>query len=526
MIRSAEELALELQLRRPRRARRGPVPGGRGTGRRGRGRGLRDRGAALLLAEGRKRQRSTVKASYATRGRGARWGAHGAYLAREGAQRAGEKGRGFSADRDDLDLAHTLKGWEAAGDPRLFKLVVSPEQAARLDLRAHARGLLAGMEQDLGTRLEWVAIDHHNTEHSHLHILVRGRDDHGRPLTLDPEYMMRGIRDRSETLVTETLGWRRESEILNSRARAIERIQFTELDRALLRRAGPDRVISDRVLRPEHAGQAKYRDQERGRLAFLERLGLATRAGGGTWQLSPSPEPALRQAQRVTDVIKSRDRHGAWLANPHLPVVLTRIEPGMTLTGRVVGTGLADELRDRRYLLLEGQDRIHYIVQSASIERARGEGELRFGQGVALRGRSVTLGGRSVLTLDIRTHPRGGPERMASEPARAERAIRWPTLEALQRSETRPIQPAGPLPGLVYRGRLVTYATDAEGGRHAVLDTGRELTAVPVSRVTLAAGRHVRATARVVDDENRSRRQLVWRLADDERVQARHRGHA
>src|SRR5262249_41993890 len=164
MIRSAEELSLELQLRRPLRARRGPVPGGRSTGRRGRGRGLRDRGAALLLAEGRKRQRSTVKVSYATRGRGARWGAHGAYLAREGAQRPGEKGRGFSADRDALDLAHTLKGWEAAGDARLFKLVVSPEQAARLDLRAHARGLLAGMAQDLGTRLEWVAIDHHNTE--------------------------------------------------------------------------------------------------------------------------------------------------------------------------------------------------------------------------------------------------------------------------------------------------------------------------------------------------------------------------
>ena len=182
-----EELSLDPQLRRPRRARRGSLPGGRGR----RGKGLGPRGATLLLANARKRQRSTVKVSYATRGRGARWGAHGAYLAREGAQRQGEKGRGFSADRDDLDLAQTLKGWEAAGDARLFKLVVSPEQAARLDLRAHARALLTGMEQDLGTRLEWVAIDHHNTDHPHLHILVRGRDDQGRPLTLDPTYMMR-----------------------------------------------------------------------------------------------------------------------------------------------------------------------------------------------------------------------------------------------------------------------------------------------------------------------------------------------
>ena len=207
-----EQLALEVELRGPRRRRRDPLPRRRGAGPPGRrGRGRVRGGEALLLGSVARRQRSTVKVSYAERGRGARWRAHGAYLAREGAQRPGEKGRGFNADRDDLDLAQTLKGWEAAGDARLFKLVVSPEQAARLDLRAHARALVAGMERDLGTRLEWVAIDHYNTDHPHLHILVRGRDDHGRPLTLDPTYIKKGIRERSEALATHALGWRTSS---------------------------------------------------------------------------------------------------------------------------------------------------------------------------------------------------------------------------------------------------------------------------------------------------------------------------
>src|SRR5207247_6421729 len=237
--------------------------------------GLGRAGAMLVFGDVARRQRSTVKVSYAQRGRSARWGAHGAYLAREGAQRPGEKGRGFAADRDDLDLARTLKGWEAAGDERLFKLVVSPEQAARLDLRAHARALMAGMEQDLGTRLEWVAIDHYNTDHPHLHILVRGRDDQGRPLTLDPEYIKNGIRQRSEALATQALGWRTGAEILASRARAVERIQFTELDRALLRRAGPDRILAARALAADHPGQAEYRPQERRRPAFSERLSRA-----------------------------------------------------------------------------------------------------------------------------------------------------------------------------------------------------------------------------------------------------------
>ena len=478
----------------------------------------------LLFGNTARRQRSTVKVSYAERGRSARWGAHGAYLAREGAQRPGEKGRGFAADREDLDLAQTLKGWEAAGDARLFKLVVSPEQAARLDLRAHARALVAGMEQDLGTRLEWVAIDHYNTDHPHLHILVRGRDDQGRPLTLDPTYIKKGIRGRSEALATHALGWRTEAEIRTSRARAVERIQFTELDRALLGRAGPDRIISARAPVAEHSGQKELPNQERRRLAFLERLGLAEPIGRDAWRLSPSLESALRHAQRVTDVAKSRARHGAWLANPHLPVVVTRIEPGMVLAGRVVGTGLADELSDRRYLLVEGRDRLHYIVQSAAIERARGEGTLRLGQRVTLTGRVVARRGREVTTVDIRVHPRGGPERVDSQPRGADRTARWPALEALQRTEPRPIQRAGTLPGLVYRGQLVTYATDAEGGRYAVLDTGRELTAVPASRTSIAAGRNVRATARAVEDESRTGRQLVWRFAYDERAQARQRG--
>ena len=524
MSQTPEELALEIELRRPRRRRRDPLLGGRGGGRRDRGaRGLGRAGGMLLFGDVARRQRSTVKVSYAQRGRSARWGAHGAYLAREGAQRPGEKGRGFAADRDDLDLARTLKGWEAAGDERLFKLVVSPEQAGRLDLRAHARALVAGMEHDLGTRLEWVAIDHYNTDHPHLHILVRGRDEQGRPLTLDPGYIKSGIRDRSEALATQALGWRTGAEVRASRARLVERIQFTELDRALLRRAGPDRVIAANALVAEHSGQRKYRDQERRRLAFLERLGLAEPLGRDAWRLSPSLESALRHARRVTDVTKSRARHGAWLANPHLPVVVTRIEPGMVLAGRVVGTGLADELSDRRYLLVEGRDRLHYIVQSAAIERARGEGTLRLGQRVTLTGRAVTRGGRDVITVDVRVRPRGGPERTGSQPAGADRTERLPTLDALQRTESRPIQRAGNLPGLVYRGRLVAYATDLQSVRYAVLDTGRELTAVPAFRTSIAVGRNVRATAREVEREKGTRRQLSWRLASDERAQERGR---
>ena len=101
------------------------------------------RSVAVLRGPATRLQRSTVKASYARNRRGVSWGAHGVYLAREGAQREDERGVGFDAERDDVDLATTLHGWQAAGDERLWKFVVSPEHGASLDLREHALRVIA-----------------------------------------------------------------------------------------------------------------------------------------------------------------------------------------------------------------------------------------------------------------------------------------------------------------------------------------------------------------------------------------------
>ena len=50
------------------------------------------------------------------------------------------------------------------------------------------------MEKDLGTDLEWVAAEHHNTEHPHVHLVIRGVRDSGETLHLSREYVQQGIR--------------------------------------------------------------------------------------------------------------------------------------------------------------------------------------------------------------------------------------------------------------------------------------------------------------------------------------------
>ena len=62
------------------------------------------------------------------------------------------------------------------------------------------------MERDLGTRLDWVAVDHWNTDNPHVHILVRGVADDGADLVISRDYISRGLRPRAEDLVTLELG--------------------------------------------------------------------------------------------------------------------------------------------------------------------------------------------------------------------------------------------------------------------------------------------------------------------------------
>jgi type IV secretory pathway VirD2 relaxase len=256
-------------------------------------------------------QRSTVKASYSRNGRSASWAAHGTYLAREGAQRGGAKGRGFSAEQEGLNLPATLRSWQRAGDERLWKFIVSPEHAERLDLKAHTGALVSQMERDLGTRLEWVAIDHYNTDNPHVHLLVRGRDARGKDLRIHPDYLRQGLRRRSQDLATQALGYRSEREIVQARGQSIERLHFTEVDRALIRHGGTRGLVTVDERLPRSPAAREFRRQELRRLQILEGLSLAEKVWTRTWRLSPQLETTLRQAQISGDIIKARARHQA-----------------------------------------------------------------------------------------------------------------------------------------------------------------------------------------------------------------------
>ena len=74
------------------------------------------------------------------------------------------------------------------------------------DLRTFIRDMMRQMEEDLGTRLDWTAVDHFNTGHPHSHVVVCGRDDLGKDLIIAQDYITDGMRQRAQERATLELG--------------------------------------------------------------------------------------------------------------------------------------------------------------------------------------------------------------------------------------------------------------------------------------------------------------------------------
>ena len=283
--------------------------------------------------------------------------AHLRYIQRDGVTRDGEAGRLYSRGEDDADGRAFLQRCD--GDRHQFRFIVSAEDGAEYeDLRPLVRRLMARMEEDLGTPLDWVAADHVDTLHPHTHIMLRGKDDRGENLVIAPEYIARGMRERVAELVSLDLGPRTDLEIERRLRLEVDAERLTSIDRRLLRSAEADRTVAV-------GGRDMFEHSVRiGRLRKLRALGLADEIGSGRWRLSEEMEPTLRRLGERGDIIRTLQRALSEAKIERAPSdrVVYRPEAGVGLVGRVVARGLADELRDRHYLIVDGIDgRTHFV---------------------------------------------------------------------------------------------------------------------------------------------------------------------
>ncbi|MFT9090325.1 MAG: DUF3363 domain-containing protein [Gluconacetobacter sp.] len=338
--------------------RSGPSTFGRGHSRFGRSR--------LFDAH----RRVTVKARVVRQtGRGARPGSladHLAYLRRDGVTRDGEKAHLFGPDGQDVDAQDFAA--RCKDDRHHFRFIISPEDAPEMaDLDGFTRDLAQQMEADLGTRLDWAAVSHWNTDNPHVHLIVRGVDQAGADLVIARDYISHGLRSRAEDLVSLELGPRAEHEIEAALRQDVTAERWTRLDVELQRHADDLGIVDLRADATTGFGlDATHRALLTGRAQTLEHMGLAKPDGPGRWSLTPGMEDTLRAMGARGDIIKtmhramterSRDRG----MSPGDYVISGR-DQSIALTGRLLERGLHNELTGEAYAVIDATDgRVHHV---------------------------------------------------------------------------------------------------------------------------------------------------------------------
>ena len=335
---------------------------------------------------------------------------HLGYLRRERVTRDGEKARLFGPDTSDADPKAFAD--RCQDDRHHFRFIVSPEDGPDMaDLKAFACELVGRMEKDLGTALDWVGADHWNTEHPHVHIIVRGVADDGQDLVISRDYIKDGMRARAQDLVTQELGPRTDIDIRRSVEQQVEAERWTPLDRQLIRDADRHGVIDLAPAANQHPDE--FHAPKVGRLRRLESLGLAHEVGPGQWVMDEAAETTLRELGERNDIIARIHRglaeHG--IERAAASYVLAAESLDVPVIGRLIDRGLDQELKGTAYAVVDGVDGRTHHIKLSDLDAA---GDGAFGSIVELRTfddargrRRAALAVRSDLSIEAQVTASG-----------------------------------------------------------------------------------------------------------------------
>ena len=329
-------------------------------------------------------QRCAVRVTYTRNKIRGQWAAHGRYIVRDSATALQQDGSpAFGSVPDGVEIPALLGSWQRTGDQRLFKLILSPEFGDRLDLERLTRDVMAAMENDLGLSLEWAAVVHRNTDHPHVHVVLRGVAG-DKALRIDRDYIRHGIRRNAENACTIQLGYRTSLDVQESERREVSQARFTSLDRILAREMPAEAAglsVFEITRFPDRSGLSEFAQSREQRLVarlnYLSEMGLAEPTGPFRWRVQHDFESTLRTFQKAQDRQKMLGQYAAFLSDPRLQYRLVQPDASVDIDGRVIAHVL-DDVSDQPHALVEGADGVvYYLPHDAAISAARANGKLK-----------------------------------------------------------------------------------------------------------------------------------------------------
>ena len=303
---------------------------------------------------------------------------HVSYVGRESASLDGKHGVFYDATQEGLDARQIVKAWEQ--DRHHFRLIVSAENAGDLpDTNKYIRTVMARVERDLGTSLQWLAVNHYNTDNPHTHILCRGIKQDNTDLVIPRQYVSYGIRRRAEEVATEILGPRSAEDIRREQDSHIEAERFTALDRMIERHLEAGKID----LHPDKRIGFGADDRTRilGRLQFLQTMDLAKKGKGTWWMLDPEFGFKLRDLGQRNDIIKVLYATLGSQAG-YVERLGARDALAEPILGALVAKGSVDEISDRRFVVVRDVvGRLYYsqVPEDDSFRRAQAGAVIELG---------------------------------------------------------------------------------------------------------------------------------------------------
>ncbi|NQY98964.1 MAG: DUF3363 domain-containing protein [Henriciella sp.] len=322
--------------------------------------------------------------------------AHISYLQRDGAGKDKDPAEFYDDTSDGIDGQDWLK--EHADDRHHFRFIVSPEDGEKLhELKSFIRELVSQVEIDLETKLDWIAVDHYNTEHPHTHIVMSGRRDDGKDLVISKDYLSHGIRERGSAFLTRELGLQTEAELVAKLERETGLRKVTRMDRILMREMDRTGAVNLDKLR-------RNRPHYQKRLNTLRSMGLARHQSGGIWSVDDQLDIALNAleksdtiAVRIEQAVRGAglDRISAHEQGP--------FNYNNAVHGRLLKVGYDNELMDRRYAIVDGLDgHVHYFDLGTSFPKGLKPGDM-----LEIKPRSPGALGMDQTIADVAAQNRG-----------------------------------------------------------------------------------------------------------------------
>ncbi len=288
--------------------------------------------------------------------------AHLRYIERDAArEKLDEKERGgvlYDRESDDADRDAFIERGE--DDRHQFRIILSPEDGHEFrSLKPLTRDLMASMERELETRIDWIAADHYDTRRPHTHIVIRGKRDNGEDLVIPKRMIAHGMRERVNELLSIELGPVTELDLQRRVEREVGQERWTSLDRELKSNARDGVVEIDKDAR-----QLKARLQLL-RLEKLQRLGLAESLGKRRSRLDHDFESKLRDLGLHGDIIKAMNRELRARGDGRVAGAESIFDPASderNITGRVISVGRHGDFHERAFAMVDGIDgAVHHV---------------------------------------------------------------------------------------------------------------------------------------------------------------------